>query len=86
MSAKDMKHVYMIYINIIVIICKQALRIVIFQFIYIFMYLIIELKVVIKFVPNRWTKHVFQPDGSITRQYYELAALTELRISKLSVR
>ncbi len=33
----------------------------------------------ISFIPNRWTKHVFQPDGSINRQYYELAALTELR-------
>lgn len=31
------------------------------------------------FIPNRWLKHVFASDGTIRRQYYELAALTELK-------
>lgn len=33
----------------------------------------------LKFIPKRWEKHVIQADGSINRQYYELAVLTELR-------
>ena len=31
------------------------------------------------FIPNRWSKHVFEPDGTINRHYYEMAALTELK-------
>jgi TnpA family transposase len=31
------------------------------------------------FVSNRWQKHVYDEDGNIHRQYYEMAALTELR-------
>lgn len=31
------------------------------------------------FVPKRWKKHVFDDEGNINRQYYEMAALTELK-------
>ncbi|WP_253345758.1 Tn3 family transposase [Staphylococcus equorum] len=31
------------------------------------------------FVPKRWQKHVFDDEGNINRQYYEMAALTELK-------
>lgn len=31
------------------------------------------------FVSNRWQKHVYDDDGNINRQYYEMAVLTELR-------
>lgn len=31
------------------------------------------------FVPKRWPKHVFDDEGNINRQYYEMAALTELK-------
>jgi len=31
------------------------------------------------FVTNRWQKHVYDDDGNINRQYYEMAVLTELR-------
>nr|WP_311315999.1 Tn3 family transposase [Cytobacillus oceanisediminis] len=31
------------------------------------------------FVPRRWQKHVFDDEGNINRQYYEMAALTELK-------
>lgn len=31
------------------------------------------------FVPNRWQKHVYDAEGNINRQYYEMAALTELK-------
>lgn len=31
------------------------------------------------FVPKRWQKHVYDDDGTINRQYYEMAALTELK-------
>ncbi|MDQ0495290.1 TnpA family transposase [Paenibacillus brasilensis] len=31
------------------------------------------------FVPKRWQKHVYDEDGNINRQYYEMAALTELK-------
>ncbi|SMF75017.1 Transposase and inactivated derivatives, TnpA family [Priestia filamentosa] len=31
------------------------------------------------FLSNRWRKHVLDTDGTINRQYYEMAALTELR-------
>ena len=31
------------------------------------------------FVSKRWRKHVFEKDGTISRHYYEMAALTELR-------
>lgn len=31
------------------------------------------------FVPKRWEKHVYDEDGNINRQYYELAAFTEFR-------
>lgn len=31
------------------------------------------------FVSNRWQKHVYDDDGNVNRQYYEMAVLTELR-------
>lgn len=31
------------------------------------------------FVPKRWQKHVHDEEGNINRQYYEMAALTELK-------
>ncbi|MEC5422567.1 hypothetical protein QGM71_03555 [Virgibacillus sp. C22-A2] len=31
------------------------------------------------FVPKRWQKHVFDDEGNINRQYYEMVALTELK-------
>ena len=31
------------------------------------------------FVPKRWEKHVYDEEGNINRQYYEMAALTELK-------
>ena len=31
------------------------------------------------FVPKRWQKHVIDNEGNIDRQYYEMAALTELK-------
>jgi TnpA family transposase len=31
------------------------------------------------FVPKRWEKHVYDEDGNINRQYYELAAFTKFR-------
>ena len=31
------------------------------------------------FVSKRWRKHVFDDEGNINRQYYEMAALTELK-------
>ncbi|QOY37630.1 Tn3 family transposase [Anaerobacillus isosaccharinicus] len=31
------------------------------------------------FVPKRWKKHVYDEEGNINRQYYEMAALTELK-------
>lgn len=31
------------------------------------------------FVPKRWQKHVFDDEGNINRQYFEMAALTELK-------
>lgn len=31
------------------------------------------------FVPKRWQKHVYDDDGTINRQYYEMAVLTELK-------
>lgn len=31
------------------------------------------------FVPSRWQKHVFDDEGNINRQYYEIAASTELK-------
>src|SRR5699024_3082019 len=31
------------------------------------------------FVPKRWQKHIFDDEGNINRQYYEMAALTELK-------
>ncbi|MGW13730.1 Tn3 family transposase, partial [Listeria monocytogenes] len=33
----------------------------------------------LSFVPKRWQKHVFDDEGNINRQYYEMAALTELK-------
>jgi TnpA family transposase len=33
----------------------------------------------LEFVPKRWQKHVFDDEGNINRQYYEMAALTELK-------
>lgn len=33
----------------------------------------------LNFVPKRWQKHVFDDEGNINRQYYEMAALTELK-------
>ena len=33
----------------------------------------------LSFVPKRWQKHVFDEEGNINRQYYEMAALTELK-------
>ncbi len=32
------------------------------------------------FVPKRWEKHVYDEEGIINRHYYEMAALTELKI------
>jgi hypothetical protein len=31
------------------------------------------------FVSSRWQKHVYDDDGNVNRQYYEMAVLTELR-------
>ncbi|MCT6902637.1 MAG: hypothetical protein M3Z48_05325, partial [Lactobacillus sp.] len=31
------------------------------------------------FISNRWQKHVYDDDGNINRQYYEMSVLTELR-------
>ena len=31
------------------------------------------------FINNRWNKYVFEKDGTISRRYYELAVLTELK-------
>jgi TnpA family transposase len=31
------------------------------------------------FISNRWNKFVFEPEGTINRHYYEMAALTELK-------
>lgn len=31
------------------------------------------------FVSNRWNKYVFEPEGTINRHYYEMAAYTELK-------
>ena len=35
----------------------------------------------LNFIPKRWQKHVFDDEGNINRQYYEMAALTELKNS-----
>ncbi len=33
----------------------------------------------LSFIPKRWNKYVFDPDGSINRHYYEMVTLTELK-------
>lgn len=33
----------------------------------------------VEFIPKRWLKHVLSKDGTINKQYYELAALSELK-------
>ena len=33
----------------------------------------------VSFIPNRWNKYVFEPEGTINRHYYEMVALTELK-------
>ena len=33
----------------------------------------------VEFVSNRWSRYVFEDDGSINRHYYEMAALSELK-------
>ena len=33
----------------------------------------------LSFIPNRWSKYVYEPEGTINRHYYEMAALTELK-------
>lgn len=33
----------------------------------------------VDFIPSRWAKYLYNPDGTINRHYYEMATLSELR-------
>lgn len=39
----------------------------------------IPLDAPVEFISNRWSRYVFEDDGSINRHYYEMAALSELK-------
>lgn len=39
----------------------------------------IPLDAPLEFISNRWSRYVFEDDGSINRHYYEMAALSELK-------